>query len=191
MQTHDFADPVQAKMAQEQCERYKDLMKQFEQMQLPSAHLIPVRKETTKASLESAESPEASVAGRVPSQVSVTSSSDLDSDLASVHSDVLVAEALYLLDQPSSSSTSSEASAILGAAEPSVIQELATGLSQEGERTLEGELPLQRVEDEVRRTQLAIDRLHARYYTPKPLEQAQEDANTLKVDTDAFLGNRL
>jgi len=67
LQTHDFSDPAQAQLAREQCARYKRLMEQFEQMQLPEEHLIPVQREKKAKEAESPaaaadESPDTSVA---------------------------------------------------------------------------------------------------------------------------------
>nr|CAD2191743.1 unnamed protein product [Meloidogyne enterolobii] len=45
----------QAKIANDLCERYKYLMEQFEQMQLPSAHLVPIRRTTTPSETCSVE----------------------------------------------------------------------------------------------------------------------------------------
>ena len=52
---HEFHNEQQAKIANDQCERYKHLMEQFEQMHLPSAHLVPIRRTTTSQSETSIE----------------------------------------------------------------------------------------------------------------------------------------
>jgi len=94
-----------------------------------------------------------------------------------VHSEVMVAEALSLLEQQQPSSSSSSAGT---GSDEGPIHELLSTLGPESKLGT-AEVPIQRIEDEVRKSQMAIDRLHARYYTQKPLEQAQEDASALKV----------
>uniref|UniRef100_A0A914NPK5 Uncharacterized protein n=1 Tax=Meloidogyne incognita TaxID=6306 RepID=A0A914NPK5_MELIC len=54
-QLHQFQTEQQAKIANDLCERYKHLMEQFEQMQLPSAHLVPIRRTTTPSETCSVE----------------------------------------------------------------------------------------------------------------------------------------
>ncbi|CAK5008231.1 unnamed protein product [Meloidogyne enterolobii] len=54
-QLHQFQTEQQAKIANDLCERYKYLMEQFEQMQLPSAHLVPIRRTTTPSETCSVE----------------------------------------------------------------------------------------------------------------------------------------
>nr|CAD2135168.1 unnamed protein product [Meloidogyne enterolobii] len=172
-QLHQFQTEQQAKIANDLCERYKHLMEQFEQMQLPSAHLVPIRRTTTPSETCSVE-----FRHRLASQLSLAStsssigfSSDLDSDLASLNSEVIVAEALSLIKEENLKGENFEE-------ENNVLNNLINKL--ETENKLE-DIPIELIEKEVKHIQIAIDRLHARYYTPKPLEIAKEDVNLLKL----------
>uniref|UniRef100_A0A914GTL5 KASH domain-containing protein n=1 Tax=Globodera rostochiensis TaxID=31243 RepID=A0A914GTL5_GLORO len=167
LQTHQFASEEQAELAKKLCQQYRKVMEQFEKMQLPISHLIPVKKTNEKEMLNAVAG---GVSTRAPSQLSLDSStpSDLDSDLASIHSEVLVAEALSHLCQPSTSSAS------FAPPGPSLVHQLSIGLKLD-------ELPMDQIEREVQQLLLAIDHLHARYYTPKPLGEAQQDAASLKL----------
>jgi hypothetical protein len=55
LQTHDFGNPSQAKLAKAQCQQYQRIMEEFEQMQLPSTHLIPIRREKVDMIAEQSE----------------------------------------------------------------------------------------------------------------------------------------
>uniref|UniRef100_A0A183C1H5 Uncharacterized protein n=1 Tax=Globodera pallida TaxID=36090 RepID=A0A183C1H5_GLOPA len=44
LQTHQFASEEQAELAKRLCQQYRKVMEQFEKMQLPISHLIPVKK---------------------------------------------------------------------------------------------------------------------------------------------------
>ncbi|KAI3413809.1 [Pyruvate dehydrogenase [acetyl-transferring]]-phosphatase 1, mitochondrial, partial [Globodera pallida] len=167
LQTHQFASEEQAELAKRLCQQYRKVMEQFEKMQLPISHLIPVKKANENEMLNVAAG---GVSTRAQSQLSLDSStpSDLDSDLASIHSEVLVAEALSHLCQPSTSSASSESSLIHQLSTTKIDSKL-------------NELPMDQIEREVQQLLLAIDHLHARYYTPKPLGEAQQDAASLKL----------
>uniref|UniRef100_A0A915MWH7 Uncharacterized protein n=1 Tax=Meloidogyne javanica TaxID=6303 RepID=A0A915MWH7_MELJA len=94
----------------------------------------------------------------------------LDSDLASLNSEVIVAEALSLIKEENLKKENFEE-------ENNVLNTLINKL--EVENKLE-DIPIELIEKEVKHIQIAIDRLHARYYTPKPLEIAREDVNLLK-----------
>ncbi|CAK5009857.1 unnamed protein product [Meloidogyne enterolobii] len=171
-QLHQFQTEQQAKIANDLCERYKHLMEQFEQMQLPSAHLVPIRRTTTPSETCSVE-----FRHRLASQLSLAStsssvgfSSDLDSDLASLNSEVIVAEALSLIKEENLKENFEEENNVLN----TLINKLEAGNKLE-------DIPIELIEKEVKHIQIAIDRLHARYYTPKPLEIAREDVNLLKL----------
>ncbi|KAL7077594.1 hypothetical protein ACQ4LE_002988 [Meloidogyne hapla] len=180
LQMHQFQTEQQAKIASDHCERYKHLMEQFEKMQLPSAHLVPIRRTTTPSQSETS----IEFRHRLASQLSLAStsssvgfSSDLDSDLASLNSELIVAEALSLINSKEENKIKKEEN--FEENKLNIINELIKKLNDENK--LEENIPIENIEREVKHTQIAIDRLHARYYTPKPLEIAREDVNLLKL----------
>ncbi|KAL3124456.1 hypothetical protein niasHT_007739 [Heterodera trifolii] len=187
LQTHQFASEEQAEQAHTLCQQYRKVMEQFEKMRLPISHLIPVKKAEETHDGNGDNKRGGGITERTQSQLSLDSStpSDLDSDLASLHSEVLVAEALshhLSSDFPCSSSTpASSTSAPVENVFPSIglVRQIAAKATKSDAKS--EELPMEEIENEVQQLLLAIDHMHTRYYTPKSLDEAQSDASSLKL----------
>ncbi|KAF7634589.1 hypothetical protein Mgra_00006038 [Meloidogyne graminicola] len=181
LKSHNFNCEQQSKIAIDQCKRYQNLIEKFEKMQLPSTHLVPILKtlttfESTDSSIEFRQ--------RIASQLSLAStsssigfSSDLDSDLASVNSEVIVAEAINLINNSKEEVKEKEEE------EENKLNYLNNIINKLNNNILKEEnILIENIEKEIKLILISIDHLHSHYYsTPKPLEIAREDVKLIKL----------
>ncbi|KAI1723212.1 calponin homology (CH) domain-containing protein [Ditylenchus destructor] len=162
LEVFEFEDKRQKEIAVRSCERYRQLMDKLNSLNLPTAKLVPIHIETCNLASSSAIISQHSLAS---SSTITDESEDLDSDLASVQSEVSRAEAI----QWSKENVLKRAKSI-----SEMFQHVSTSM---------GELDLARIEGEINSVVSNIHQIQNHYSMPplKSLHEAEEDIKNLKI----------